>query len=418
MMHWAGDAVKADNEREQSQIIPRQAMWVWVWGVLTYLMLAAGIVACFVDARLTIAMKLAAAGGACLWSAWYWFFVVRGEKWREKRWAQGLGFLSSVVLMAALSWVHVAFTLLLFAYLGISFGALPLRWAIPVVVTASLWLAFRFMGADGIFSTRGDLLILAGFLAMALMASLMGLFVSSIVRQNAERSRMITELNAARTELAEAEREAGALEERQRLAGEIHDTIAQGLTSIILQLQIVEPVLDADPAAARARIATAIETARESLSEARRVLWALRPDLLENEPVHRAVERIVKEWSERSGVAAQVQLSGPRRDLPAGGEEVLLRCLREALVNIYKHARARSAAVTLSYIGEAAVLDVQDDGQGFDPAAGSPGYGLRAMRERIEHTGGRLTIESSIGEGTTVAIQVPLADSAGLEGIP
>jgi len=134
----------------------------------------------------------------------------------------------------------------------------------------------------GMLSTLSDLLILAGFMGMALVASLLGLFVASIVRQNAERRRMIGELNTARGELARAEREAGALEERQRLAGEIHDTIAQGLTSIVLQLQSVEHELTTDPPAARARVNTAIAMAREGLSEARRVLWALRPDLLQN----------------------------------------------------------------------------------------------------------------------------------------
>ena len=418
MMHWAGNAVRVENDEMQSQIIPRQATWTWIWGVLTYLMLAAGLAACLVDARVAMAMQLAAAGGACLWGAWYWVFVVRDRRWRSKRWAQGLGFLLSVALMAALSWVHIAFTVLLFAYLGISFGALPLRWAIPVVVTASLGLAFRFMGTDGVLATRGDLLILAGFMAMALLASLLGLFVSSIVRQNAERSRMIDQLNGARSELAEAEREAGALEERQRLAGEIHDTIAQGLTSIVLQLQSAEAELDADPAAVRARIATALATAREGLSEARRVLWALRPDLLEDEPVHRAVERTVKEWSERSGVAAQSHLSGPVGALAADAEQTLLRCLQEALVNIHKHARAGSVTVTLSYIGDDVILDIQDDGRGFDPTASAPGFGLHGMRERVESAGGHLNIESARGEGTTVAIQLPLGFSAGCEGTP
>ena len=406
----------ADQEGEQPEIIPRQAAWTWVWGVLTYLMLAAALAAGLLDTRVPPALKAAAAIGSCLWAAWYWVFAAREGRWRRRRWAQGLAFLLSVALMAALSWVHVAFTLLLFAYLGISFGALPLRWAIPVVVTASLGLAVRFMSIGGMLSTLSDLLILAGFMGMALVASLLGLFVASIVRQNAERRRMIEELNTARGELARAEREAGALEERQRLAGEIHDTIAQGLTSIVLQLQSVEHELTTDPPAARARVNTAIAIAREGLSEARRVLWALRPDLLQNEPLHRGVERVVKDWAERSGVTVQSHVTGPVRALSFDMEQTLLRCLQEALANVQKHAKAGTVTVTLSYMGNELFLDIRDDGRGFDASARAPGFGLRGMKERVEAAGGHLDIESALGEGTTVAVQVPLDLPAGREG--
>ncbi|MBN1686658.1 MAG: sensor histidine kinase [Spirochaetales bacterium] len=408
--------MRADHEEEQSEIIPRQAAWTWVWGVLTYLMLATGLAASLIDARLPPAMKAAAAVGSCFWAAWYWVFAKRDERWRRRRWAQGIAFLFSVALMAALSWVHVAFTLLLFAYLGISFGALPVRWAIPVVVTASLGLALRFMNVDGMLSTLSDLLILAGFMTMALVASLLGLFVSSIVRQNADRRKMIEQLGAARNELAEAEREAGALEERQRLAGEIHDTIAQGLAGIVLQLQTAETELTTDAPVARKRINTAIVIARECLSEARRTLWALRPDLLQDEPFHRAVERVVRNWAERSGVTAQSHLTGLTCALSSDVEHTLIRCLQEALANIQKHAQARSVTVTLSYLGDEIFLDIQDDGRGFDISKSAPGFGLQGMKERVAATGGRLNIESTAGEGTTVVVQIPLVSSAGSEG--
>ena len=416
MIAAPGNVMGADQQGEQQEIIPRQAAWTWVWGVLTYLMLVAGLAACLLDTRVTTTMKAAAAIGSCLWAAWYWVFAVRNARWSRRRWAQGLAFLLSVALMAALSWVHVAFTLLLFAYFGISFGALPLRWAIPVVVTASLGLAVRFMGVGGVLSTLSDFLILAGFMGMALVASLLGLFVSSIVRQNAERRTMIGQLNAARSELAKAEREAGALEERQRIAGEIHDTIAQGLASIVLQLQSAEHELSADPPAARARMSMAIAMAREGLSEARRVLWALRPDLLQNDPFHRAVERVVKDWAERSGVSAQTHVTGPVREASSDVEQTLLRCLQEALANVQKHAKAGAVTATLSYMGNELFLDIQDDGRGFDATAHPPGFGLHGMKERVEAAGGRLDIESAPGEGTTIAVKVPIDPPAGHEG--
>jgi signal transduction histidine kinase len=417
MMQQAGRAMGNQEEADRSEMIPQQAAWGWIWGALTGLMLAAALVLCLIDARVPLLVKMAAAAGSCLWAAWYWFFVAQDSAWQQRRWAQGLGFLLSVILMAALSWVHIAFTLLLFAYLGIAFGALPVQWAIPVVVSASLALGFRFMRAGDVHSPRRDLPMLAGFIGIALMDSLLGVFISSIVRQNAERRKMIVELNAARSELAKAEREAGALEERQRLAGEIHDTIAQGLASIVLQLQGAEQELAEDPRAARARISTAIATAREGLAEARRTLWALRPDLLSGEPFHRTVERVMKDWAESSGVPAHSRVTGPVRALSRDVEQMLLRCLQEALANVQKHARAGSVTVTLSYMDNELMLDIRDDGRGFDITKRAPGFGLQGMKERAEALGGRLDMESAPGEGTTIAVQVPLGPPAAAGGI-
>jgi signal transduction histidine kinase len=320
-----------------------------------------------------------------------------------------------VALAGALSWIHGVFVLLLFSFYGIAFGVLPFRWAVPTVVLCSLALAVRYMGFRGEKSLAANLAILAGFLAMAFLDAVLGLFIGSIARQNSERKRMIEELEAARGELLKAEREAGALGERQRLAGEIHDTIAQGLTSIVLQLESAEAELDTDPRGARQRVHRAIATAREGLGEARRALWALRPEALEGEPFDRAIERAVKRWSEMTGVEAQASVTGEPTPLPAALEVILLRAVQEALANVHKHARARRVSVTMSYMTGELSVDVQDDGVGFDPAAEASGYGLHALRERVEGLGGRVVVESALREGTTVAIQVPLRP-AGEEG--
>ena len=160
------------------------------------------------------------------------------------------------------------------------------------------------------------------------------------------------------------------------------------LTSIVLQLQSAKAELAANPHAAHAWMETAIAMARDGLSEARRALRALRPDLLLDEPFHRAVERVVKEWEERSGVTAESNITGLVRALSSDVEHTLLRCLQEALANVQNHVQAGSVTVTLSYIGGDLNLYIQDDGLGFDISAPSPTFGLHGMRERIEAAGG------------------------------
>jgi signal transduction histidine kinase len=401
---------------EQHEDIPLAARWNRTWSVIAGAMLAVAGGVCLADGAISAAGKAAAAALSLLWGTWYWFFVIRARRWQKQPWALVVTFVLAVVVAAILSWIHGVFVLLLFSFFGTAFGVLPFAGAVPVVVLSSLALAARFIGTPGERPLRDSVLILVGFLGMALLDILFGLFVGSVVRQNKERRRMLEELEAARGERLRAEREAGALAERQRLAGEIHDTIAQDLTSIVLQLQNADAELDADPRGARERIGRALATARESLGEARRVLWALRPELLEGEPFDRTVQRIVKSWSERSGVEAQTCVTGTTSPLSAQIEVTLVKAVQEALANVHRHARARRVSVTLSYMGDQLSLDVQDDGKGYDPAAPAGGYGLLALRERLEAAGGRVTVESAPGEGTTVSVQVPLrrvAEEAG-----
>ncbi|BBL80316.1 hypothetical protein RxyAA322_21700 [Rubrobacter xylanophilus] len=212
--------------------------------------------------------------------------------------------------------------------------------------------------------------------------------------------------------LVERARRAGVLEERQRLAHEIHDTLAQGFTSIVTNLEAAGGALERDRVALRHHLDQALGVARESLSEARRLVWALRPEPLEEASLPEALRRLVARWSSSSGVAAEVFVTGEPGSLPAEAEVALLRVAQEALANVRKHARAGRVAVTLSYIGGRAVLDVRDDGVGFDPAATSPGsggdgFGLRSMRERLERAGGALSVESVPGEGTVLSAEVP-----------
>jgi signal transduction histidine kinase len=212
-------------------------------------------------------------------------------------------------------------------------------------------------------------------------------------------------------------REAGVLDERQRMAREIHDTLAQGLTGIITQLQAVEQA-GQDPVERRRHFNAAVMLARESLTEARRSVHALRPEPLETALLGEALTGVAQRWSELNGVQAQVTMTGTARPVRRDAESALLRTAQEALANVAKHAAATRIGLTLSYMDDEVVLDVRDDGRGFDPArAGQPcpgpgGFGLLAMRQRIEALSGTLQVESEPGLGTAISASVPVSSPA------
>jgi len=246
-------------------------------------------------------------------------------------------------------------------------------------------------------------LSLAFFIFIAFLYSGYALFtLELLVREIRARE----ELERTRRELEQASRQAGMLEERQRLAREIHDTLAQGFASIVVQLEAAEMAWQKKTSAAR-YLEQARNAAREGLSEARRMVWALRPEILENTSLPEALQRLLARWQQESGVQAQFTLTGEPRPLHPELEVGLLRIAQEALANIRKHAKARHATLTLSYLDDLVLMDIQDDGVGLQaPISGS--FGLRSMRERVEALGGQMTVESEPGLGTTLAFSLPL----------
>jgi len=205
-------------------------------------------------------------------------------------------------------------------------------------------------------------------------------------------------------------REAGVLDERARMAREIHDTLAQGLIGIITQLEAAGRV-DVPPAVRDRHITNATALARESLAEARRSVDALRPQPLDDAGLAEALERVAGRWSSRHGVAVRVTVTGTVRALCPEVETELLRTAQEALANVAKHADAGRAGITLSYLEDEVALDLRDDGRGFDPAAVAGGFGLQSMRQRIEGLHGTLAIESERGVGTAVSARVPFSET-------
>lgn len=201
-------------------------------------------------------------------------------------------------------------------------------------------------------------------------------------------------------------------DERTRLAREIHDTLAQGFTGIITQLQAADQA--PDDAARRRHTDAALSLARDGLAEARRSVQALRPAALEQTSLADALSGVARSWSARTGVAATVTASGAARPLPTETEVALLRMAQEALANVEKHAAATKVMLALRVGATTASLEVRDDGCGFDAVDrlrratdGTGGYGLIAMRERLESAAGALVVDSRPGRGTVVRAEVP-----------
>jgi signal transduction histidine kinase len=394
-------------------VFKRLAPFTRFWYTTSYLLLAIGLAICLLDSAIPQPNKALAVGLAALWGGWYYVFVMRRTRLKLDATRIGISFLLAIGASIGLSWLHPAFLMLAFGFYGLTFGVLPLRWAIPLVATLSFALAWRFIGFSGGFN-QGGLAIIFSFVISGAFAVMLGLYISRIIDTTREKQHVIEELEATRGELAQAERQAGILEERQRLAGEIHDTLAQDFTSVVLHLEAAEQALGVDPTAARQHLDQARAAARQGLSEARSFVWALRPDVVRHEPLAQALRRVAGRWSEECGVPAHLELSGEPRALPAPIEATLLRAAQETLVNVRKHARAAQVNLTLTYMEDEVILDVQDDGAGFQPDGGLPpdssqagGYGLVSLRERAAQLGGSLQVESAPGEGTTVVLGLP-----------
>ena len=309
------------------------------------------------------------------------------------------------------------------------------RWRIAGIgVIACLAGISQGLGLQGAFTPARAFILIGAILVNVILGCAFTLFNWISYKQGLLRRQLFDELaeSNSRLESTLAEntglhrqllaqaREAGVLDERQRMAREIHDTLAQGLTGIITQLQAAQHD-GQQPAERRRRVDAAVTLAKESLSEARRSVDALRPEALETARLGEALTGVAHRWAERSGVPVQVTLTGTVRPVSPEAEAALLRTAQEALANVAKHAAATRVGLTLSYMDDEVVLDVRDDGMGFDPArtaaaavapAASGGFGLVAMRQRIEGLSGTLDVESEPGLGTAISARVPAGTGA------
>lgn len=375
--------------------------WRLVWHGFFYLLVAYATATAISDASPSaagVATRLALVGALGGWYAWW--LIARPATAR----ADVIYLVGAVALWAPLIALHPAF-------LWLGFGVLAplclqdLRHGAAVVLVVAAGLLWQLAHQQG--GVAWPAVVAVSVFAAGTVLSVG--YVGAIVRQSRERQRLLEQLEATRAELASAERRAGMLEERQRLARDIHDTLSQGFASVVLLLEAAEESLATGRPVNR-HITQALRSARDNLAESRRVVWALRPRPIQEQSLQRALEELTGRLAEETGLHAQTTVTGTERPLGAQTETTLLRIAQEGLANVRKHAAAANVTLTLSYLDVVVMLDVADDGVGFDPApmeTAPGGLGLCAMRERATQLGGNLTIESAPGEGTTIAAELP-----------
>ncbi len=209
--------------------------------------------------------------------------------------------------------------------------------------------------------------------------------------------------------LLQSHQELAGIQERNRLARELHDSVKQQVFATTMQVGTAQALLPDDPDAAAQHLDEAEKLSRQSQEELAMLIQELRPAALERDGLAEALENYATDWSRQSGIEAHVQVQG-KRPLSLAIEQALFRVAQEALSNVIRHSRASLVTVTLTYEDVDVTLAIVDDGQGFDPSLTSDkGYGLQSMRERIDGLGGRLQIDSEPGKGTRVVARIPLS---------
>lgn len=357
-----------------------------------------------------------------VFAGWYFGGLLLSERTRDggiaAGWLVGLALIWIGAVAISPEFVWLAFPLWLLAGF-----VLRMRWAIPfslVVLVVVLAAPVVHTGTTTYANVIGP--VVGGVFALGISRGYL-----ELVRDGRERSRLIASLVTAHSEMAElqdelarAQRDAGAVAERTRLSRDIHDTIAQSLTSIGM-LATTAGTTAPEPAART--FAQIGDIAREGLADARRIVNALMPAELEGSALAEALERMLDRLAEETGIRTELHVDDTVPALPVTTEVALLRTAQSALANTRLHAQAERVVVSLVDAVDAVRLDIVDDGIGFDaaswetlsadpaPSLGSAaggGYGLRAMRERLRELGGSLDVESAPGAGAALSASVPI----------
>ena len=342
-----------------------------------------------------------------------WYALVGSRAMRhDGDWPGIVYFAGVVVLLTGVYPITMGATFLLFMLNPQAFTMIG-NWWVRVVVLAALYgqiagwtiyhLGFssRTLGMVGLW-----VLVPMGF------AITIGGFITGIIRQSRGRAELIDELRRTRAELAAERHEAGVHTERERLAAEIHDTLAQGLTSILMLAQAARVGLDRDRASVDAQLDLVEHAARENLAEARALVASLTPPDLAERSLVEALVRLGERHTRDTGAPVEVSACGRPASSAPGIDVVLLRAAQEALANIRRHAAASTVHIALSRDDTSSTLTVTDDGRGFDPTAVDAGYGLTGMRNRAVTFGGTCAVESAPGAGTTLRVSLPEGHAA------
>ena len=436
---WARGRVsgngRSDQDGERAGLELFERLERPLMAILPHLMLTVSLVATALMPSSRPALPAALILSATV-AAWIlWVFALH-PAWRDRRGIMTVFLVVLLALAGALVTIDPWFGFFAFSCYFYAFWVTAGRWrAIAVCAVAVLVGTSQSGGVPGVGREP-----VATWILLCIVNIVVGggffWFGAHSDAQSERRKELVTELSEANRKLEETlrenaglqaqlvaqAREAGVVDERQRMAREMHDTIAQGLAGIVTQLQAAERAEQAGPDSERRRhLDAATELARESLAEARRSVYALRPEALQTGQFTGALNHVARRWTRLHRIDAQVTTTGTPVPLPPETELALLRVAQEALANVAKHARASRVGLTLSYMEDQVTLDVRDDGIGFavagtgpaSPAGRDPrldgGFGLTGMRERLEEISGSLEIESEPGGGTAISASVPVS---------
>ncbi|MET1020137.1 MAG: sensor histidine kinase [Microterricola sp.] len=352
--------------------------------------------------------------GLCMVLLAVYALGVRFARRSTPMWARALWFLALVVVWLTLTLLASDGAYIVFPLFFLALHLFPPRWSVPVVgailLLSILALGMHLGWSPGVF---------IGPIIGAAVAVVLGLAYRALFQESVERNLLIDDLLATREELAVTAREAGTLAERQRLAGEIHDTVAQGLSSIQLLLHAAERNISDE--AALEHVQQARQTAADGLAETRRFIRELRAPALDEQSLPAALARLAASITAQSAstrpdapTIVSFQLSGEPIELPMAHETTLLRIAQGSLAHVLQHSHAQRAAVTLTFMDDEVTLDIVDNGVGFEAGAArvaehrGESFGLATIRERVERLGGQLSVETTPGAGTALAVSLPL----------
>jgi NarL family two-component system sensor histidine kinase YdfH len=386
----------------------------WPFFVLVTLVLAGGYVTALFSQRalhqplrLTIFTVLVLLHGGLYWLVGY---TIRHRRWLLVYFVVQGALAFTIGLLAPGHWLTIAVHL---ALAGLMIGAL---WPnVRASILAAL-ISFALLALN-LGLSSWDVQALVGFLPIAgFMLLFVFIYVTLLVRQveaHERTQKLLRELEIAHQRLQEYANQVEELtlsQERERMARELHDTLAQGVAGLILQLEAADGHLEqGNSARAHAVVQQAMQRARTTLDEARRAIQALRPAVLEEGDLVDALRREVDQFTATTGTPATLDIDGSLPELAADGAQNVLRIVQESLTNVARHADASHVLVRLAERDGFLQVMIQDDGVGFDPdgAQGRPDkFGLAGMEERAQRIGGVLQVESAAGEGTTVTLQV------------
>lgn len=378
------------------------------WHAAFWLLLALSVLLLLLDPDVGPAERPVAVGVLALWGAAYLGFGVPAARGRDQRAARTYLVVAVLALPVLLWQVPVLFFLLFLAYPQVWFLLESRREAVGFTAAVAVSGALGYVLAAG---PSPDVLAQGtASAAVSFLFSLgLGLWIGRIIEQSADRAALLVELQSARAELAAAERSAGASVERERMAREIHDTLAQGFTSVVMLAQVARRELGSGggTSAARSRLDAIEDVARTNLAEARALVAATSPVDVHGGDLSAALQRLAQRFTTETGVRVDVRLADGAADgLGPERAVVLLRSAQEALSNVRRHAAAGHVVLTLDRDDGRVRLTVGDDGVGVPDTPGT-GFGLDGVRRRALDVGGDAGVESGSERGTRLTVRVP-----------